>query len=152
AGRADVRRLPFALALVVRRLPLALAADALVDGVVDFRRVVDAAQADVHDLDAVVGPGPVAQCPQEPVAQLLALLVHAPDVGGDELGADQVLHRPPGDFDAEVAADALGQARPGAVRRADGAVEAVDAVGVGDAPADVGVDGQRLVDGVAVGV
>ena len=89
------------------------------------------------------------------VPQLLALPVHAPHLVvavADLVGADEVVQLHLADGGAELAGEALAEDGLGALDAAHPADEAVHAAGVGDAPADVGVDGERLVDGVLLGV
>src|SRR5262249_24568279 len=142
----DVLGLGAALALLQGHLAVALADDAVEDGLAHLAGVVEPAQADVHDLDAVLGRA-VAVRRQQPRPQGLALPVH-PAVAV----ADQVLQVHAGDGGAEAAADAVSQQLAGALGGADGDDEALGGLGVGHAPDDVGVDGQRLVHAAAAGV
>ena len=64
-------------------------------------------------------------------------------------GADEVVQLHAADGGAQLAVDPLAQDGPGPVRRADRAQEGIHGSCIGDAPADVGVKCEGLVDGVA---
>src|SRR5262249_49208945 len=57
----DIRGQALPLALIVRHLLLPFAADAVEDGIADGHRVAGPAQADVHEVDAVVVAGPLLE-------------------------------------------------------------------------------------------
>src|SRR5437870_2684215 len=148
-----------AFALIFGDLLVALAADAVKDGTANLRRVVEAPQANVDQLDAVGPAGVITQAlpvgaraavgllEQPPAQPLHALL----DLSG-RCDADQFVQFQVADLGAKPAADALAENGFSAVGGAHGPNEAVDSFDVGDAPADIGADRERLVDGVALGI
>src|SRR5207247_891579 len=141
---ADLASPLVAVALVVRGLALALAADAVEDRLPHAIRVIQPPQPDIDELHAVLVADLLPQIIGPLAAQeLVAELIHPRlDLGGGA-DMDQFLQRHLADDGADAAGDARAEDLAGPLRRADGADELVNALFIGDAPADVAIDDQH---------
>src|SRR5262249_45367000 len=155
----DVLRQFHAFAAVVFNLLVALAADALIDVVADLNGGVVAAQADIHQLDAVRSFRLVHQAGVTRAIRVVKVAIteqtppQLPHALFDfaRLDADDVLHLHVADLGAKEAAHPLAKNQPGPVGRTHRANELIDAFR-GDAPANIGVNSQSLVDGLTLWV
>ena len=142
----------FAFAAIVGRLLFALADDAVEYGLTHGRRVVGPPQPHVHDLNALLFQGRLLQrltrlppavcflsCSRLSSTRPGSVLISSSSSILPTTAPSSLLMRWPSTDRAPSIAPTLRMKRS-------------TAGGVGDAPADVGVDGQRLVDGVALGV
>src|SRR5262249_23265954 len=109
-------------------------------------------QANVHYFDTILRLGdllqrlsPRAAAGQQAPAEFLAGVVHLLGIR-----ADKVLQLSLTDGGAQLAGDLLAEDRLRPRWRADAADERVHPAGTGDAPADVGVECQRAIDGLAL--
>src|SRR5262249_12671406 len=146
----DVARPQLTFALVLGDLLAALAADALEDRSTHVNGMIESAQANVHEIDSVLRVQGDLQVGEQLLSQVIGAdldqLLARRRIIGD---VDKVVHAQLANGGAELAVDARRENRPGAVGAADALDESIDGAGIADFPADVRLDQQNLVDGLA---